>query len=75
MRGWLKLGTVWLRELLINIINDITPGLIKWKEIIAYSKLIITKNLCGVYNIVPGNYNEHDIKKKESWKLTNSYRN
>lgn len=53
-----------MRELLINIINDITPGLIKWKEIIAYSKLIITKNLCGVYNIVPGNYNEHDIKKK-----------
>lgn len=53
-----------MRELLINIINDITPGLIKWKEIIAYSKLIITKNLCGVYNIVQGNYNEHDIKKK-----------
>lgn len=52
-------------------------GLIKWKEIIAYSKLIITKNLCGVYNIVPGNYNDHDIKlnKKESRKLTNSYRN
>lgn len=25
------------------------------------------KNLCGVYNIVPGNYNEHDIlKKRES---------
>lgn len=65
----------WLWELLINIINDIILGLIKWKEIIVYLKLIIIKNLCGVYNIVLGNYNEYDIKKKESWKFINSYRN